>query len=63
MADALLLRLYKEKPIDWAGGHDLGSMNERRKEYILALRAADAGDFQPLFAFAGIAQGEKEKAS
>ncbi|MCB1681042.1 MAG: mobile mystery protein B [Rhodospirillales bacterium] len=54
MADALLLKLYRDKPIDWAGGHDLGSMNERRKEYIQALRAADRGDYAPLFAFAGI---------
>lgn len=54
MADALLLKLYKHPPIDWAGGHDLGSMNERRREYIQALRAADRGDYGPLFAFAGI---------
>ncbi len=56
MADAMLLKLYKHPPIDWAGGHDLGSMNERRREYIQALRAADRGDFRLLLAFAGIAE-------
>ena len=54
MADALLLKLYGEKPIDWAGGQDLNAMNERRKDYIQALRAADAGNLQPLLTFVGI---------
>ncbi len=54
MADAILIKLYKLSAIDWAGGHDLGSMTDRRKAYIQALRAADKGDYQPLFTFAGI---------
>lgn len=54
MGDALLLKLYKKPSIDWAGGHSLSSMNERRKEYIQALRAADKGDDEPLFSFASI---------
>ena len=54
MADAILLKLYQEKSIDWAGGHDLDTMNKRRAEYIKALRAADNGNFEPLFAFVGV---------
>ncbi|MGB2692683.1 MAG: mobile mystery protein B [Thermodesulfobacteriota bacterium] len=53
MADALLTKLMKKKPIDWAGGYDLQLMiNVRRKEYIAALRAADNNDYSLLFAFA-----------
>ena len=58
MADALLIKLYKLPAIDWAGGHDLASMNSRRKAYIQALQAADRGDYGPLFAFAGISQSD-----
>lgn len=53
MADAVLDRVYKAKPIDWAGGHDLQKMNERRTAYIAALRAADQDDISPLLKFAG----------
>jgi len=53
MADALLEKRYGEPPIDWAGDYDLQQMNERRQEYIAALRAADGGDYNPLFAFVG----------
>src|SRR5262245_41689226 len=38
MADTVLDRVYGAKPIDWAGGHDLQKMNERRAAYIAALR-------------------------
>lgn len=51
MADAILTQVYGKDPIDWAGGHDLQKMNDRRKIYIAALRAADRGDFGPLLAF------------
>jgi Fic-DOC domain mobile mystery protein B len=54
MADAVLRRVYRVKPIDWAGGYDLQSMNERRVAYIAALKAADHEDFAPLIAFAGV---------
>ena len=57
MADAILARVYKAEPIDWAGGHDLQKMNVRRAEYIAALKAADQGDFAPLMAFAAINGG------
>jgi Fic-DOC domain mobile mystery protein B len=52
MADTVLERIYGNSPIDWTGGHDLQKMNDRRMAYIHALRAADAGDFGPLMAFA-----------
>jgi len=51
MADALLVHIYGEAPIDWAGGHDPQAMGERRTHYLRALRAADAGDIAPLLAF------------
>jgi len=53
IADALLTKVMKKKPIDWAGGYDLQLMSVRRKEYLDALRAADNNDYSLLFAFAG----------
>jgi len=53
MADAMLRRVFRADPIDWAGGHDLQRLNERRVAYIAALKAADGGDFGPLLTFAG----------
>lgn len=52
MADTVLTNVYGVGPIDWAGGHDLQKMNDRRATYIAALRAADQGDLAPLLAFA-----------
>jgi len=60
LADAVLSRVYKAKPIDWAGGHGLQKMNVRRAAYIAALKSADAGNFVPLMAFIG---GRPGKAS
>ncbi|MFT3987973.1 mobile mystery protein B [Aestuariivirga sp.] len=54
-ADLILERIYNDRPVDWAGGHDLQKMNDRRIAYIAALRAADSHDFGPLLAFAGVA--------
>lgn len=51
MADTVLVRVYGAKPFDWAGGHDLQKMNERRTAYIAALRAADKGDLTLLLRF------------
>jgi Fic-DOC domain mobile mystery protein B len=53
MADTVLQRVFGAKPIDWAGGHDLQKMNERRAAYIAALKAADNEDYAPLLAFIG----------
>ncbi|MBC8386343.1 MAG: mobile mystery protein B [Gammaproteobacteria bacterium] len=55
-ADALLEKVYGTGWIDWSGGYDLQQMNERRNQYINALRAADAGNYDPLFEFAGVEQ-------
>lgn len=51
--DVMLEDYYDHAPIEWAGGFDLQADNERRNAYIAALRAADAGDFDPLLAFVG----------
>ena len=50
-ADLLLTRCLKSAPIDWAAGQDLQALTSRRAEYISALRAADAHDYEPLLAF------------
>ncbi len=53
MVDAILTKLMGEPEIDWAGGYKLENMNERRDQYIAALRAADKHDFARLFEFVG----------
>jgi Fic-DOC domain mobile mystery protein B len=53
MADTVLNKVYRVEPIDWAGGHDLQKMNDRRVAYIAALKAADGGDVDPLMKFIG----------
>ena len=53
MADAILTKLLNEPAIDWAGNYRLEAMNERRNEYIAALRAADGHDFGALLKFVG----------
>ncbi len=53
-ADAVLDKLFGHPPIEWADGFDLQADSERRKAYIAALRAADTGTFDPLFAFVGL---------
>ncbi len=51
LADTLLKSKLGEEPLDWARGVDLQSMNERRSEYIAALREADRGNYDPLYKF------------
>ncbi len=51
IADAILTKLMDAPAIDWAGGYKLEAMNERRDQYIAALRAADRHDFTKLFEF------------
>lgn len=53
MADVLLEKEFAIAPIDWSGGFDLQQINERREQYIRALRAADGGDYGPLLVFVG----------
>ena len=52
--DIMLEEVYKHPPIAWASGFDLQADNERRDAYIAALRAADAGDIDPLLSFVGV---------
>lgn len=54
MADVVLTIAMGEKPIDWSGGQSLQAMSEQRKKYISALRAADKGDYEPLFKYVGV---------
>lgn len=49
--DIMLEEEYNHPPIAWASGFNLQADNERRENYIAALRAADAGDFQSLLTF------------
>ncbi len=52
-ADIFLQDYFGHPPIEWASGVDLQADSQRRNAYILALRAADAGDMKPLFSFVG----------
>jgi Fic-DOC domain mobile mystery protein B len=49
MAD-LLLESSGSKPFTW-GSESLAVANDARDRYLYALRAADAGDYRPLFVF------------
>lgn len=53
MADTYVRECWDHKPIDWAGGYDLMKENIRRDDYLKALRAADAGNYDPLLRFVG----------
>ncbi|MBB3611985.1 mobile mystery protein B [Rhizobium sp. BK602] len=52
-ADIFLQDYFGHPWIEWASGTNLQADNERRNSYILALRAADAGNMVPLFDFVG----------
>jgi Fic-DOC domain mobile mystery protein B len=52
-ADAYMLRLFGRARIDWTAGQSLQVDNERRQQYLAALRAADGYDFDPLLKFVG----------
>lgn len=53
MTNELCTRELKIPIIDWSGGYDLQNMNERRIQYIAALREADQGNFGLLIDFSG----------
>ncbi len=53
-ADAFLKKCFKHPPINWASGSNPVKRNERRDEYIAALRNADRGDYDSLMVFVGI---------
>jgi len=52
--DLFLKEYFQHPPIDWAGGYELENMNERRKDYIAALRGADKGEYSALRLFVGL---------
>jgi len=54
MADAILTKIMNVAAIDWSGGYRLDAMNQRRQQYIGALKAADRYDFDQLLKFVGI---------
>ena len=58
MADALLIKIFEQPPIDWAGDHDLETIGLQRSEYISALRAADQEEYAPLLSFVGLKREE-----
>lgn len=51
-----LLKIIKSPPIDWSGGRPPEQMEVHRKNYIAALRSADAHDLEPLLIFVGVRQ-------
>jgi len=53
MTDIYLQECFDHPLIDWAAGQDLLKDNARRDSYIAALRAADAGNHDPLLQFVG----------
>lgn len=58
VTDAMLQDYFRHDPIQWTDGFDLQADNARRTAYIAALRAADKGDFHPLFVFVGVESGK-----
>lgn len=53
-ADVYLTNVFDHQVIEWTDGFDLQTDNARREAYLIALRAADVGDFDPLLAFVGV---------
>jgi fido (protein-threonine AMPylation protein) len=58
-ADVFLKDYHDHQAIEWASGFDLQADSERRVEYIYALRAADAGEFEPLLKFVNVVPDSK----
>jgi hypothetical protein len=51
MADLIMEKLYKKPFLTW-GGSSLVKSNEKRKEYINAIKLADHQDLSQLIMFA-----------
>ena len=49
LTDVLLEKIMSEQPIGW-GDANLLNASDQRRQYIDALRQADAGNYEPLFA-------------
>jgi Fic-DOC domain mobile mystery protein B len=63
VSDCIIKKLAPAKKINWQG-RDVGSAEELRKKYILALRKADSGSYQELFdLFSAAASGARSSAS
>jgi Fic-DOC domain mobile mystery protein B len=51
MADIIIKNLFEAQPFSW-GTHKLMKQGDPRTNYLAAIRAADAGNFEPLLEFA-----------
>lgn len=51
MGDIILEKLFDEEPFSWGAGN-LSKAGDIRSTYLQALKAADAGEYAPLLAFA-----------
>jgi Fic-DOC domain mobile mystery protein B len=51
IADLILMRHFRSDRLTWAGGN-LGNVDPKRGEYIMALREADRNNYGPLIALA-----------
>jgi Fic-DOC domain mobile mystery protein B len=54
LADVVLVDLFQRPPIQWGGREPGSGSAHRRQAYLMALRAADLGDYGPLLTFAGL---------
>jgi len=52
MADLLIEHIFGRPGFSWGAQTDLAKAGEMRKEYLTAVKAADAGDIGPLLRFA-----------
>jgi Fic-DOC domain mobile mystery protein B len=52
MGDLLIEKIFGRPVFTWGGQADSTKAADTRKEYLTAIRAADAGDINPLLAFA-----------
>ena len=57
--DLYLARHFGHDPVAWAHGFDFRADKERRSAYIMALRAADGGNYGQLLEFVGQAAGNR----
>jgi Fic-DOC domain mobile mystery protein B len=52
MADLLLEHIFRQPGFTWGAKTNLAKAGAMRKEYLIAVKAADAGDIGPLLRFA-----------
>lgn len=51
MGDIIIEKLFNEKPFSW-GADNLSKAGNTRSDYLIAVKAADKGDYKPLLTFA-----------